>query len=133
MAEGVVPEPRPITVVELNELMARGGVQLVDVRPPFDYFGGRVPGSLNLPASSVTGRAGQIPLERTLVLICDDGLKSLEAGRDAIKAGFTEVLFLEGGFNAWLEADLPTETISDGVTPTAPGPAANAGPRGKTS
>ena len=133
MAESVASEPKPITVTELTELAVREDIQLIDVRPPFDYFGGRVPGSLNLPASSITSRAGQIPLDRTLVLICDDGLKSPEAGREAIKAGFTKVLFLEGGFDAWLAADLPTETISDGVTPTAAAPAANAGPQGKAS
>ena len=133
MADSMVPEPNPITVTELNELAARGDVQLVDVRPPFDYFGGRIPGSLNLPASSIAGGAGHIPLERTLVLICDDGLKSLEVGREATRAGFIKVLFLEGGYDAWLAADLPTETISDGIPPMPAGSAANGGPQGKAS
>jgi rhodanese-related sulfurtransferase len=111
--------PETIGLADLQALIDQGGGQLVDVRLPFDYFGGRIPGSLNLPGSSVAGHIGPMPADRTLVLICDDGRKSAEAAAVARAAGFADVRVLEGGYDGWLDADLPVETISDGVAPKA--------------
>lgn len=120
MSDSVRPEPQAISTGALRALAERGEAQLIDIRLPFDYFGGRVPGSLNLPGNVVTGRVGQFPADRTLVLICDDGIKSAGVAALALQAGFSKVAYLEGGYEAWLVADLPTETISDGVTPVQP-------------
>ena len=110
--------PATVEPAPLQDLLdAAVGVQVIDVRLPFDYFGGRVPGSLNVPALSITGRLGQIPADRPLIFVCDDGVKSAEAVAAAKTTGFTNVTVLAGGYDAWLDADLPTETISDGVSP----------------
>jgi hydroxyacylglutathione hydrolase len=110
--------PETIDTAELQSLLDEGvGVQVIDVRLPFDYFGGRVPGSLNVPALSITGRLGPIPADRPLVMVCDDGVKSAEAAAAARGAGFTNVTVLAGGYDAWLDADMPTETISEGIAP----------------
>jgi rhodanese-related sulfurtransferase len=121
MTDSARSQPQAISTDDLRALVQRGHAQLIDIRLPFDYFGGRVPGSLNLPGSTVTARMGQFPADRTLVLICDDGVKSAEVAALALQAGFSKVAYLDGGYEAWLVADLPTETISDGVTPVQPG------------
>jgi rhodanese-related sulfurtransferase len=120
MTDPTRSEPQAISTNDLQALAQRGEAQLIDIRLPFDYFGGRVPGSLNLPGSVVTARVGQFPADRTLVLICDDGIKSAKVGALALQAGFSKVGYLDGGYEAWLTADLPIETISDGVTPVQP-------------
>ena len=120
MTDPARSEPQAISTNDLQALAQRGEAQLIDIRLPFDYFGGRVPGSLNLPGRGVTARVGQFPTDRTLVLICDDGIKSAEVAALALQAGFPKVGYLDGGYEAWLVADLPTETISDGVTPVQP-------------
>jgi hydroxyacylglutathione hydrolase len=110
--------PASIDALSLHGLIdAHVGVQVIDVRLPFDYFGGRVPGSLNVPALSISGRLGQIPADRPLVFVCDDGERSVEAVAAARKAGFINVSLLTGGYDAWLDADLPTETISESIAP----------------
>jgi rhodanese-related sulfurtransferase len=120
MTDSARAQPQAISTDDLQALAQRGQAQLIDIRLPFDYFGGRVPGSFNLPGSAVTARVGQFPADRMLVLICDDGVKSAEVAALALQAGFSQVAYLEGGYEAWLVADLPTETISDGVTPVQP-------------
>jgi rhodanese-related sulfurtransferase len=120
MTDSARSQPQAISTDDLRALAQRADAQLIDIRLPFDYFGGRVPGSLNLPGSAVTARMGQFPADRTLVLICDDGVKSAEVAALALQAGFSQVAYLDGGYEAWLLADLPTETISDGVTPVQP-------------
>jgi rhodanese-related sulfurtransferase len=110
-----------LSVEDVEKLVNTSDAQLVDVRPPFDYFGGRVPGALNLPATSVVSRAAQVSKDRKLVFIDDDGQgMSLEAAQAALDSGlYTEgVAILEGGYDAWLDADKPTETISEGIQPT---------------
>jgi rhodanese-related sulfurtransferase len=120
MTDPARSEPQAISTNDLQALAQRGEAQLIDIRLPFDYFGGRVPGSLNLPGSGVTARVGQFPADRTLVLICDDGVNSAKVAALALQAGFSKVGYLDGGYEAWLVADLPSETITDGVTPVQP-------------
>lgn len=110
-----------LSVDEVEKLVGTADAQIVDVRPPFDYFGGRIPGALNLPALSVVSRAAQVPKDRKLVFVCDDGQGvSVDAAQAALDSGFyTEgVAVLDGGYDAWLDADKPTETISEGIQPT---------------
>lgn len=90
---------------------------VIDVRAPFDYAGGRVPGSVSLPGRALEGSWKKIPTGRKLLFIDDDG-SSVESVCSLARAlGFTEVAALAGGFEAWLDAGLPTETLSDGLRP----------------
>ena len=50
-------------------------------------------------------------------MVCDDGVKSAEAAKAARGAGFTNIGVLAGGYDAWLDANMETETISEGVAP----------------
>jgi rhodanese-related sulfurtransferase len=111
---------KTVTAKEVEELRGQPNVQVVDTRPPFSYFGGRIAGALNLPGTAVNTRVGQIPADRKLIFYDDTVAKATEAAEAALAAGFTDVSVLDGGYDAWLDADLPTETISDGITPPAP-------------
>lgn len=109
-----------LSVDEVEALVGTADAQIVDVRPPFDYFGGRVPGALNLPATSVVSRNAQVPKDRKLVFIDDDGQgMAVEAAQAALDSGhYSEgVAVLDGGYDAWLDADKTTETISEGIQP----------------
>ncbi len=92
----------------------------IDTRFPFDYFGGRVPGSLNLPGKSLQTRVAQIPPGARLLIVSETDDMATEVGELAVSLGFTDVALLEGGIDAWLDADYPTDTISDGIGPTPP-------------
>jgi len=115
-----VTDIRTVTAQQVEELRGRPNVQIVDTRPPFSYFGGRIAGALNLPGRAINLRVGQIPADRTLVFYDDTIDKAMQGAEAAVAAGFTDVSVLDGGYDSWLDADLPTETISDGITPPAP-------------
>jgi rhodanese-related sulfurtransferase len=108
-----------VDVAELQGLLGKPGIQVIDVRAPFDYFGGRVPGAMNLPGVSAVDRAGQLKRLTQVIFVCDDGSVSEETARAVRAAGVENVAVVDGGFDAWTDADYPTETISDGAAPPA--------------
>ena len=122
MADSEVADVKTVTAVELLELQKTPGVMVIDVRLPIDYFGGRIKGSLNLPGTSIQGRVGKLPAEARFVFVCDDGRQGSKIASLAQSLGFNDVSVLRGGYDAWLEAGLPTETITEGVFPAMPGP-----------
>lgn len=96
----------------------------IDTRLPFDYFGGRIPGSLNLPAKSIGTRKAAVPAGRPILIVAENDEFGHEVCQLALDLGFTDVAHLEGGYDAWLEADYPTDTISEGLGPAPATPQA---------
>jgi thiosulfate sulfurtransferase len=121
----LMSDVKRVSVQDLKKLLD-SGIQVIDVRLPYDYFSGRIPGSRNVPGTSIAGHVGQMPAGLPLVFVCDDGRRSEQVAIAAQTAGFTDVTVLDGGMDAWLDAAFPTETISDGMGPamTPPAPAA---------
>ena len=102
------------SVAEVKAALDTGNVQIVDVRPSFDFAGGRIPGSINLPNRSIAARAEQLDANRRLLFLSEDGTQSETAARIALAMGFANVANIAGGFNAWLDAGYPIHTIDDG-------------------
>jgi rhodanese-related sulfurtransferase len=61
------------------------------------------------PASSHADPALSGDLERTLVVVCDEGFQSSLAAANLQALGFTRATDLVGGFQAWRAAGLPVE------------------------
>jgi rhodanese-related sulfurtransferase len=93
-----------INVAKVREAMETGTAQIIDVRPSFDFAGGRIPGSISLPNRSLTSRGDQLDKGRQLILVA----------QIAATLGFQEVANLHGGFEAWLDAEYPVHTIDEG-------------------
>lgn len=106
---------RKISVQEAQVKLASGSAHVIDVRMPFDYAGGRIPGSLNLPNNAIRFRKGEVPEDKELLFLSEDGERSVEACRLALSLGFNEVFNIEGGFIAWAEAGYEIATISEGI------------------
>ena len=106
---------RSITAAEAHKKMEDGEVQVVDVRPPFDFAGGHIPNSLSLPGQALRLRAAQLPSDRDILIVGEDHRRSLEACALAASLGVKAVARLEGGFEAWLAAGYDIHTISDSM------------------
>ena len=106
---------RSITVDEARTKVEEGSVQVVDVRPPFDFAGGHIPHSLSLPGQALRMRAGQLQLDQEILIVGADSRQSIEACTLAASLGFIAVASLEGGFEAWLGAGHDIHTISDSM------------------
>ena len=85
------------------------GALLVDVREPDETSGGSIAGALLVPRGMLELQIeGKIPdVDRTLVVMCAGGTRSALAAQTLAALGFTSVVSLAGGFNAWKDAGLP--------------------------
>jgi rhodanese-related sulfurtransferase len=71
------------------------------VREPAEYAAGHVPGAILMPLGTLDGRAGQLPRDRTVYVICASGNRSLRAARVLSSAGF-DAVSIAGGTSAWI-------------------------------
>lgn len=94
---------------ELTVLANRENALVVDLRPMADFGKGHIPGSRNVQMSQFDPENKQLAAARSLpvVLVCKTGQVSGGAAKRLKKAGFEHVYVLEGGIQAWQDAQLP--------------------------
>jgi rhodanese-related sulfurtransferase len=97
-----------VTVQEAAQRLRDGsGTLLIDVRERREYESVRADGAALLPLSQFMARYTVLPRDRTLMLICRTGVRSLQAARFLAGQGYTDVINVVGGTNAWHLAGLP--------------------------
>ena len=102
-----VPE---IGVDELRRRLGRGPVPfLLDVREPWEFANGHVPGAHLIPLGELEGRVGEIPRDRPILCLCQVGQRSLAAAVYLRQLGYHDVLNVDGGTGAWIERGFPIE------------------------
>ena len=121
-SENTAAQWKQINVQEAQQKIQEGSVVAIDVRMPFDYAGGRIPGSVNLPGESLRFRKQVVPEGKELLIFSEDGMKGTGVCTLAISLGYTGVYYVEGGIDAWREAGYDMETISEGVASPQPRP-----------
>jgi sulfur dioxygenase len=89
----------------------RGGLTLLDVRSPEEFAGpdGHVSGSLSIPLPELEARAGEIPPDQPVVVVCHSGSRSALATQQLLRAGRREVANLQGGLSRWASDGYPLE------------------------
>jgi rhodanese-related sulfurtransferase/transcriptional regulator with XRE-family HTH domain len=90
---------------DAQELIAKGDIDVIDVREPNEWATGHVPGARLVPLAQV----GSEKLGPRVLFICERGGRSLKA---ATSSGVDEAYSLEGGTLAWRAAGLPIEMPS---------------------
>lgn len=70
---------------------------LLDVRQPAEYAQGHLPGARLVPMAELAGKLKAMDRERTTIVYCRSGNRSLSAASLLLSAGFREVLNMEGG------------------------------------
>ena len=95
---------QPITKQQVEELQEQNRtVKLIDIRPPAEYAKMHVPGSLNMPAETITENISKLDTNDTIVCICTKGLERSQNAAEAISVmGFGSVFYLEDGAIGWL-------------------------------
>jgi rhodanese-related sulfurtransferase len=100
-----------ISCQEFAPLSKKGGFDLIDVRSPMEFYEIHAVGSLNAPLDrlnpelimSSRGARAQEPL----YIICRSGGRSAQACSAFVKAGYENVVNIQGGTLAWVAAGLP--------------------------
>ncbi|QQS46224.1 MAG: MBL fold metallo-hydrolase [Acidobacteriota bacterium] len=109
-----LPEPAPLTVLDVQELMERG-VTVLDVRPAAAFGAGHIPGSINI---GLTGQfaswAGTLlKLDDPVVIVAEDDEQIRSSITRLARVGIENVKgYLAGGIYAWNKVRFPIQTIS---------------------
>jgi rhodanese-related sulfurtransferase/transcriptional regulator with XRE-family HTH domain len=106
-----------VSAVEARELIAAGGLDVVDVREPHEWATGHLPGARLLPLGQLRSDPEAAHLGPKVLFVCERGGRSQQAAQLAESRGVPEVHSLDGGTLAWREAGLPIEQPK-GATPT---------------
>ncbi|NOQ76456.1 MAG: rhodanese-like domain-containing protein [Methylococcaceae bacterium] len=95
---------RNMTAMDLNEFF-KTGVETVkiDVREDVELEFGVIDGAVHIPMQNVPSQLNELEKHKndTVVLICRSGRRSEQIGQFLEQMGFTDVINLEGGMNAW--------------------------------
>ena len=97
------------TPQEVEGLVRRGDIQLGDVREKNEWDEGHIPGAAFVPKSYLEQWAeDRLPnKERTTVLYCAGGVRSVMAADVLRQLGYRDVISMSGGFNRWKDSGLP--------------------------
>jgi rhodanese-related sulfurtransferase len=104
-------ENTTISVHELAQRDAQESVDLIDVRTPMEFqeecavAARNIPLDKLVPHSAMKDRKGAE--DQPVYVICKGGTRGGKAQQKFIDAGFTNVINVEGGTEAWVAAGLP--------------------------
>ncbi len=91
-----------VTPAELNDLMKNGDRPVVvDVREPWEYALGHVPGAVLIPLGELSARLGELDPNQPVAAICASGSRSQSAAALLGQKGFKKVYNVLGGTEEW--------------------------------
>ena len=100
---------KTVSPAQLTDLINRESALLVDVSAIAEFEKGHILGAKHVamsqfdPENKLLAKAKELPV----AVVCRSGVTASGAATRLHKAGFTRVYLLEGGINAWTQADLP--------------------------
>jgi rhodanese-related sulfurtransferase len=100
----------------VKEILDAEQAVLIDVREPYEWDAGRIPGAKHIELERLAGRADELPKDKPVIFQCRVGRRSALA-TDAFRAVGFDAYNMRGGIEAWAEEGLPLEpeggTVAD--------------------
>ncbi len=110
--QNALKQIKSITVADLKaQLDAGSDLVILDVREPHELQISAIPGTLTIPKGQVVARSAEIPKDKEVVVMCKTGMRSRDSIIMLQNQGFTNLVNLKGGINAWareVDKSLPT-------------------------
>lgn len=100
---------RQIGPDEAKKLIDGGQVQIIDVREPWEYNSGHVPGARLVPLNTFLRQPAQFATGDDLLFVCASGERSSVACEMAAALGRKHVYNLSGGTGAWVRKGFAVE------------------------
>ena len=98
-------EQETVPVIGVKELKrkldAKEDILLLDVREPYEYDIARIPGAKLIPLGELPSRMSELDSAQEIALQCKTGRRSAQAVRLLQEAGFTKLVNVAGGIEAW--------------------------------
>ena len=82
------------------------GAVVIDVREPFEYVAGHVPGAVLVPLGSLPNAVGDLPRGERVYVICASGNRSRTAAQWLRQAG-VDAVSVAGGTGGWAAQGRP--------------------------
>lgn len=109
---GVMGNPFSMGDIEVSPQraaeMLRDGAQLIDVREPYEWEAGRIPGARHVELERLASQAPTIDRDRPVVFQCRLGARSAMATQAFRAAGY-DAWSMAGGIEEWHRLGLPLE------------------------
>lgn len=86
---------------------------LLDVREQDEWDAGHAPEAVHIPMRQLSDRAGEIPRDREVYVICRSGVRSAQVTVALNQAGWL-ARNVDGGMKGWVEAGRPMEGAGGG-------------------
>jgi rhodanese-related sulfurtransferase len=94
--------PMEIDVTTLKKYQADGVDHVVlDVREPAEIASHAFDGALEIPMNEIPQNVDEIPTDKTVVVLCHIGGRSMQVTGWLRQQGFENVTNLRGGIDAW--------------------------------
>lgn len=74
---------------------------VIDARDPAQFAKGHIPGAINMDWRQVLGKRSTIPKNKPVLIYCNTGSLSAQAGFALRVAGWDNVKILQGGMEEW--------------------------------
>ena len=101
-----------VNPAQARQLWSSDRALLVDVRQRSEFASGHIPHALHVSAGKLLAQLDAIPRDRSLVITCAVGERSVTAASVLRAQGYPDVVTLEGGFTEWATLGFPTELDS---------------------
>lgn len=92
--------------------------QIIDIRPAHEFAKGSISGALSIPLDQLSTKLESLEKDRALLIVCDNGIRSVAATELLSSKGFPFVYVLKGGM-----ALLRTEAANREKTSSTSAPA----------
>ncbi len=91
-----------IDAMELAKMAAKGKRPvLIDIREDEELKEGFIPDSIHIPMQKILERMNEIPKDEPVVVYCHLGIRSLNVINYLKTVGYTNLINLKGGIDAW--------------------------------
>jgi len=98
-----------ITASALAHMQQQGVVNLIDVRTPAEFGATHAKGATNIPLDRLDPSSLAYCNGNTVYFICKSGIRAQKAMEKLAESGFSNMVQVEGGTDAWVKAKLPVQ------------------------
>jgi hydroxyacylglutathione hydrolase len=109
---GDIQDVEPVELHQILQNCTNGDCPtVVDVREPWEYRQGHVPGAILIPLGQLSARVNELNPEKPVAVICASGNRSQSAAALLGQKGFKTVYNVSGGTGAWMYSGLELENV----------------------
>lgn len=98
-----------VSLLQATQLMNQSRCAILDVRESTEFATGYIKNAKNIPVSELAQRLSELEKQKahTVLTVCANGTRSARASAILTRAGFANVVSIDGGMSAWQAQGLP--------------------------